>query len=233
MGREYQREGLTLGSLALFGDLLFADDFEGTTLLWTGTGDGADFVCAIATAAAYMRTSGLHLATRTTAPATGDVVRATVRLPQTLAKQVTLLAHFKNISDSLVKYVTFGFTGARDDYAFNLGVRYDPALAKWQRQAPGAAFVDVTGGGFDGNPNAWHRMLLVWDWALEEYVKLVIDEDVIDMSGFAFDVTANGGDLELQAYIEVEAATDAIATAHFDNYAILQGDKVRLGASAP
>lgn len=233
MSREYQRESLTLGSLALFGDVLFADDFEGTTLLWAGTGTGADFAVSIATAAAYMRTSGLSMATKTTAPADGDIVTATARLPQTLAKEVTLLAHFKNISDSLVQYVTFGFTGARDDYSFNLGVRYDPTLSKWQRQAPGAGWVDVTGGAFDGNPNAWHRMLLVWDWALEQYVKLVIDEKVIDMSGFSFDITANGGDLELQAYLQVEAAGAAIATSYFDNYAILQGDKVRLGASAP
>lgn len=233
MGREYQRESLVLGSLGLFGDIVFADDLEATTLLWAGTGTGVDFAVTRATGAAYMGAAGLSLVTKTTTPADGDIVTATVRLPQSLAKQVTLLCHFKNISDTLVQLVTFGFTGARSDYAFNLGVRYNPVTSLWQRQAAGATWSNIAGGGFDGNPSAWHRVLLVWDWALKQYVKLVVDESLIDMSGLTFDTTANGGDLELQAYLQVEAAGAAVATSYFDNYAILEGDHVRLGATAP
>jgi hypothetical protein len=232
MGREYQRESLVLGSLDVFGDVLFADDFEASTLLWTGSGDGADFTVARATGAAYMGANGLSIATRTTAPAQGDIATATVHLPQTLRRKVTAMVHFRNISDALVKYVTLGFTGARADYAFNLGVRYDAALAKMQYQASGAGWSDVPLGGFDGSPDAFHRLMVVWDWSLMQYLKLVIDERYLAMTGVAFDVTANGGDLELQAYLQVTTAGAAVATSYFDNYAVLEGDHVRLGTTS-
>lgn len=229
MAREYLRETVVLGSLDVFGDVLFADEYESSTLLWTGSGDGADYGVARATGAAYMGAYGLELKTRSTEPAIGDVVRATVRLPQTLDKRVTMLAHVKALSGALVKYVTFGFTGARDDYSYNLGMRYDPGGAIWGRQAPGGGWATDWGVAFDGNDNAYHRVLLVWDWSLEEYVRVVVDEKEFDVSGYAFDTTANGGDIELQAYLEVETKTAAVATSYFDNYAILEGDKVRLG----
>lgn len=198
---------------------IFWDDCEGT-FNYVVTADGADYVAAYATAAAYVGTKGMHLKTRITNPANGDLVTIYKKLPLPPTGLVRLRIHHMN-PDTTPTYFWYLYL-----YYFDGTNYYAPELC-FDASDEKVYYAATVRANYTDTTLIWNKLQYTWnvvDWSIDlsahTFHTLRVNDSIVDMSTISLPSAANASVPRLQFYIEIATVGAVITPAYFDQILI-------------
>lgn len=221
MGEEYVRRIMVLGEVAPLGPVVLSDDIEGV-LKWTkddGTGDSVFEKCATV---AYNGSASLHMKTKTTGAAADDIIGARRYSFQRPGKRYRLEVIFRIEDRSDMKSCGFVVWLYDGTYQHTVALNYDSQNGKWQYWGSDDSYHDVTGGSQSLFQVAWHRLLMEYDEAKGEYVRMQCDGLGVDLSGVAYAKSSNTTGLRQTVKFQIITQGAAPAEAYFDDVLLME-----------
>lgn len=216
MSREHLGQFAIAGNMGFTRGILLLDDCEGT-LGWTISGTGGDFAGAYATAAAWVGTNGLHLATKTTNPAQYDIVEAARVLEWQESGLVVFRLRFASPDVSDVRKITVKLGKDLEDDVYWAEVDFLPQSNEVKYRSGAAAWVDT---GIDPGGVAdlqWGTCEIVVDLTALKWVSLRMFGQYVDMSDIAmWEYAASGSVKAVLPHVVVDANAGAVAEGYFD-----------------
>lgn len=160
---------------------IFYDDGNGTAN-YVLAGSGSDYTVAYSTQAAFCRTKGLRLATKTTTPAVDDYVQATKNFWYPASQRLRIQLLFCDTDTTVDKEITFSLTTTdgttlkamlvQCGVAQNYVAIYVPVATAFQ--LPGAQWIRFNLG--------WNYLDLSADLSSMYYKTLALNHQVFDIS---------------------------------------------------
>lgn len=208
MGQEYTRQ-LEIRSLTpASGGVLFYDDFSSGLKKWNvdaTPGDGDDM---IDTDRSHDGSASLRIRTTNNPPVIGDFVIANRIEPTGISTNLELSVFFfaSEIDTQPDFRMTIEFFGKPRHRIFS--IEYDVDNTRFNHRNDAGAFVATPGGDLIVNPNEWHKLTLRVDNLNGEYISLIIDGQVVDMSGIDGDDI--GAEVDTAVSIDLVILVNAI-----------------------
>jgi len=216
MGKPYVEQVEVIGLVEKLGRVILFDDIE-DLLKWRGIGTGTDWTVAKSTTEAMNGAASLYVQTKATTPAIGDYAQGYRNIYLPGAKKMSLELFWLLTSDTLVSDIHFHLVYYDSTKRHTAALRYLPPEQKWMYRDSGAVFRDAPGGAQKLHTRTWHRVKIVIDYEKDEYVKLVSDALVIDLSGLKIETVSDTTGQVLQIGLRVITETAAQADAYFDD----------------
>lgn len=221
MGEEYIRRIMVLGLVPSFGPVILFDDTE-DLLKWAATGTGADFVCEKSQSYVYNKDYGLHLATKVTTPADGDLVSGYRYIFSRPGKRYRLELLFLFPSATDPEWVGCQVNINDGAYLHKCGLRWHPVAERWYYLKSDDTWAHVTGLTKSPYHGKWHRLVMEWDQSAVKYVKAVCDSDEADISDLVYRKESAVGSIGADVFLYVEAAGAAQAHCYFDDVLVME-----------
>jgi len=216
VGKPYIRQVEVIGLVEKLGTVILFDDIE-DLLKWSGAGVGTDWTVAKSTAMAFNGSASLYIQTKATTPAAGDYAWAYRNIYLPGAKKMSLELFWRLTSATLmgeIEYRLFYYDSAMRHEAKLI---YLPPEEKWQYQDSAGSRQDIPGGAQKLHHDTWHRAKMIVDFEKDEYVILISDALVLDLSGLTLKTVADTTGQVLQIGLLVRTKTAAQADIYFDD----------------
>jgi len=197
---------------------IFYDNGDGT-FNYRVTADGADFIAAYATEAAFVGLNGIHLKTRTTEHAASDSVTVIYEPGRPLEKLLTLQALFARAqtNEHFWVHLAIGFSiGAQlyqGEVRFNMSTGDADYLNSF---TPNKQYTVGLSAGANHEHRRWNIFKLGIDLTALTYRTMQINERSVDLSALSLPYTATT--VAHKTHIELGIVTwiDEICEAYFD-----------------
>lgn len=215
MPKEYTRQVETPADSTTLSDIVLHNNFpDAVELVITAT--GTDWEVEVTKDKKYTGHTSLKVKTRTTGATEGDTVLIEQSVPVRRRGRAGGGFLYQFEGSNKIKFLEFGHELHSDLVVAQALVRYDVVNAKWQYYSSTPAWVDVTDGSQDLEPDAWHTFYLSINVKDGEYIYLNSDKEVyslIDTSVY-LDTTTEGTHEDL--HMLITAGSSPPGTVHLD-----------------
>lgn len=218
-----------MGGVVWDSSLLFAHDLEGGLVPWVDTSDNANWAIARLTVAAYRGRFGLRVATGAAVFEPVGEGSATARVPNGFAGRCGLSVFWRLLRPEVVSYIAVRFDGARAEQGYGVGVKFDVVAGAWYVLGSVGTWSAIAGGAQDLNLAGWHRVVVVVDWGVGEYVRVISDERSLNVAGVGYESTADGSNTGCDIKLAVSTIDGTRAGCYFDEVVLCDGDVRRYG----
>jgi len=213
-----------LGSPVTFdrrGNVIWYDDFEGDTLLWEVTGESVGSSAVLDNSWAVKGSQCAKITVGAALPRTETMFR-TIPIPQFGKIGYEIALTF----DPDIKYISLIYSYYDGTDVYNPYIRIDNTNDKLQYFDIDTGYTD-----FDDLPTLkddtklFNYFKIVADLATGKYIRLIINENVWDMSAYSFDVTGSLGTApHLYFGVGLISDTAAVYFLRADNVIITQNE---------
>lgn len=194
---------------------IFYDDCAGT-FNYQDSGDGADYAAAYNSAYAYVGEKGIQLRTRTTTPASGDVVSITKSIPLPPTQLLRVQLNFATLVTTRQPniYVALLYYDGSSVNAPELA--FTPADSKVYYAASFRS--DYTDTGLTYNPvqNNWNHLDFSVNLSAGKYHNLTVNNGIADLSTISVPTSADATAAILKLFLEIETRTASYYYAGLD-----------------
>lgn len=185
MPKEYIRQVMIIGSIPRLGQVIVFDDME-DLIKWTKDGNTGDFDVTKDTGKAYNGDASLKIETRATSPADGDWCLAERFCYLQIGKRYSIEFLFMTLNTTNVQYVEFDGRWQDGATFHDPYIRYDAQANKWQYRDSAQAWQDIPGGSQNLASNCWHRVKLVVDRDLKQYISFNCNALEVNLAGISY-----------------------------------------------
>lgn len=221
MGEEFIRRIMVLGSVPSLGPVMLFDNLE-DLFKWSAGGTGADYVVEKSTTVAYNGSACLHMKTRATGAAAGDVVNSFRDLFQRPGKRYRLEFLMRFEVEAATRYLTWYGTIWDGATKHEISVRHDVVNMLWQYLGSDGSYHNISGSSQRLNNIAWHRVCLSFDEYSKTYVSLISDGLVMSLDGVAYLSSANTDPVRFRSLVEETANSSARPDCYFDDFLVME-----------
>lgn len=215
MSKEYIRQHEVISQVPSPMEVYLMEDFEDADH-WTHLSVGQGH-WERKTKAAFMGSYGMHLWTRTTSPAIGDIAAIAQYLGTLRSRYVELsLRYFIPTSDTSEAF-EIRFPLLRNGYQADFRIRWNGSTSMWQYWGTDDAWHNITAISGDYVPDRWHQIKLLVDTVDGEFISLDTGAEFADLSSISVKETvAANGEISARLYILVEALAAAVVEVYLD-----------------
>ena len=206
MGQEYIRRITVLGEVPSLGPVMLFDNME-DLFKWVEAGNMGDSVFEKIGTVAYNGSACLHMKSRTTGCASGDVIIAKRTLYERPGKRYRFEMLWRFEAKANCEKMTVRSKVYDGTYVHYVYLYYDAQNDKWRYTNSAGVDADVPGGAQLLNPATFHRLQMGWDQNSQMWVKMVSDGMEIDMSTLQYQRAASA--LAQRHELEIELAVQA------------------------
>lgn len=209
-------QSVRLGSINMFdrrGNVVFLDDFEGSTLFWGAACVGASCFAGLTSAWGKSGSQCMELTAGTGGAGESRFYRE-FYVP--VVGDVGAESSFTVNANTDGLYMLFQYyTG--DGY-YNAGVKYDRANTKIQYMNSAGSWADlITSYELNTTTQQFNTWKIVMDLAKQEYVRILINDKEEDMAGTPIKHSGSGGTEHLYIRIGHDAVQATPTTIYIDN----------------
>jgi len=216
MAKEYIRR-MIIGSPYwpyTVGGVLLEDDMEGI-FSWVGSGTGA-YTCEQSRTYRYKGDFSMHLKTRTSGAAAGDIVGARRTVCIIPTKKLMLSLFYYPVSGEDMDTLSFNLVHYDGTYRHQAACSYSYTDKVWSYLDSENTLVVISGSSQNLYPAAWHSLALTVDFATGNYGSFVSDGASFDLSGNSYYQEATTAQERLEIYFEIKTAGESPVETYYD-----------------
>lgn len=221
MGKEYVREMAVVGSVPSLGPVIVFDDME-DLLKWAQVGDLGDDVFEKSAAVAFNGSASLHMKTRTTASAEDDETSGQRILFERPGKRYRLECIFQSVNNPNTKSIWFKVELCDGALRHRIQLLWTVVGNEWKLRNTGNTFTTIVSANQLLLDTGWHRVVLEFDQAKKEYLRMICDDMEKDLSGTGYYTGAEVAEKWLDVQVGVIAGALGPAEGYFDDVLLLE-----------
>ena len=211
-----------LGSINTFdrrGNVVFMEDFEGTTLKWSESHTGSNPECYLTNTRSCHGDQSLYLYTGNMS---GDITSLKRHFPLPVQSKLGFELSFSPIVTNFRYQITVTL---RDGTTVSEGLlRYDNKTEKIQIETDTS--VDIaTGIDVTKLYNSWCTMKLVVDYATNKYVRVIFNNKQYDVSKYSMTTTSDTTTPRLYVRLSAIVQENFNRSTYFDSFIITQNEE--------
>ena len=182
---------------------------------WVGSGTGA-YTCEQSRTYRYKGDFSMHLKTRTSGAAAGDIVGARRTVCIIPTKKLMLSLFYYPVSGEDMDTLSFNLLHYDGMYRHQAACSYSYTDKLWSYLDSENTLVVISGSSQNLYPAAWHSLALTVDFATGNYGSFVSDGASFDLSGNSYYQEATTAQERLEIYFEIKTAGESPVETYYD-----------------
>lgn len=209
MGQEYTRQ-LEIRSLTpASGGVLFYDDFSSILRHWNTVSTAVDGTALLDTDKAHDGSASLRLRAEETGALEDDIIVAIRADPIGISTNLEISIFFWSDENGTQPDLQLELEFLGKPRRRNFGIEFDVVNNRFNFFNSAGAYAEIPGGNISVSPFVWHKLTLRVDNLNNEYIAMIIDGQVVDMSGLS------GQDVGVEVDTSVETTIRMVLNSDF------------------
>lgn len=199
---EHYQRSLNISRVNIIHPVLFYDDCDGS-LLWTASGDGADYAVAYDATQPHVGTNSLKLSTRATTPANGDFAQADKRLwlPPTRYARLQLCYRPYSIGHAhTFRVILLWYNGT---VLATAELRFTTTAESVSYYNSAAGLTAIDSWKFCAASTMWNHIDMSVDFEKLTYSRIAVNQQVTDLSAQSLFTAADATTPHLRIYLHL------------------------------